>query len=85
MFIIIISHMSMSPFLESIVEMGFQSRRQFAQKIRGHKGYFGKKTSIVFSGEQKNENGSTQILQYSNQKIKILGVYDGKTYNKMIE
>ena len=72
-------------FLESIVEMGFQSRRQFAQKIRGHKGYFGKKTSIVFSGEQKNENGSTQILQYSNQKIKILGVYDGKTYNKMIE
>ena len=70
-------------FLESLVAMGFHNRRQFAQRLRSHKGYFGERTSIVFSGPKKNENGSTQILQYLNQKIKILGVYDGKIFTNI--
>jgi hypothetical protein len=33
---------------------------------------------IQFVGVNKNENGSVQVLEYSDNKIKELGVYDGE-------
>ena len=55
--------------------------RKFKSELASHTGYYGKKTSIKFTGMMNNENGSVQVLEYSNNKIKTLGVYDGNTFS----
>jgi len=71
-------------FLEEIVGNTFLSRKQLAQELRNQKGYFGKNTTIVFTGPKKNKNGSVQVLQYQNQNITVIGLFDGQLYRKNI-
>ena len=55
--------------------------KKFKNELTSHAGYYGKKTSIKFTGMMNNENGSAQVLEYSNSKIKTLGIYDGNTFS----
>ena len=71
-------------FLEEVVGNTFLSRKQLAQELRTIKGYFGKNTTIAFTGPKKNKNGSVQVLQYQNQNITVIGLFDGQRYRKNI-
>ena len=71
-------------FLEEVLRNSFFNRKQLAQKLRNQKGYFGVNTTIGFTGPKKNENGSVQVLQYQNQKITVIGTFEGQSYRKNI-
>ena len=71
-------------FLEEVVGSTFFNRKQLAQQLRNQKGYFGDNTTIVFTGPKKNKNGSVQVLQYQNQEIKVIGLFEGQSYRKNI-
>ena len=71
-------------FLEEVVGNTFLSRKQLAQELRTIKGYFGKNTTIAFTGPKKNKNGSVQVLQYQNQNITVIGLFEGQLYRKNI-
>ncbi len=71
-------------FLEEVVGSTFYNRRQLAQQLRNQKGYFGDNTTIVFTGSKKNKNGSVQVLKYQNQKITVIGLFEGQLYRKDI-
>ena len=71
-------------FLEKVLRNRFVNRKQLAQKLRNQKGYFGDKITIEFTGPKRNENGSVQVLQYQNQKIKVIGTFEGQSYRQNI-
>ena len=71
-------------FIESVASHHILKRRQFLAKLRQHPGYFGEHTSIIFFGKNSNENGSAQVLEYSNKRLKNLGIYDGIKYNNEV-
>ena len=71
-------------FLEEVIRNTFYNRKQLAQKLKNQKVYFGDNTTIGFTGPKKNENGSVQVLQYQNQKIKVIGTFEGQSYRKDI-
>ena len=71
-------------FLEKVLKNTFFNRKQLAQKLRNQKGYFGDNITIGFTGPKKNENGSVQVLQYQNQKITVIGTFEGQSYRKSI-
>ena len=71
-------------FLEEVVGNTFLNRKELAQQLRNQKGYFGENTTIVFTGQKKNQNGSVQVLQYQNQKISVIGLFEGQLYRKNI-
>ena len=71
-------------FLEKVLRNTFLNRKQLTQKLRSQKGYFGDNITIGFTGPEKNENGSVQVLQYQNQKIKVIGTFEGQSYRKNI-
>ena len=72
-------------FVRSITSLGVMNRRQFIDKLRNHDGFNGEHTSIHFTGNNKNENGSARILKYTNQSLQNIGVYDGNTFNPASE
>ena len=71
-------------FIESVASHHILKRRQFLAKLRQHPGYFGEHTSIIFFGKNLNENGSAQVLEYSNKRLKNLVIYDGIKYNNEV-
>ena len=71
-------------FIHSLASYNTFKRRQFSELLRKHSGYFGEHTSIIFFGKNNNENGSAQVLEYSNKKLNNLGIYNGTKYNKKI-
>ena len=64
-------------FIDSIVGNSVMKRRLFIEKLRKHSGFNGKHTYIQFTGVDKNENGVAQVLEYSGEILKHLGVFDG--------
>jgi len=72
-------------FIFSIVEQGITKRRHFIDRLRNHNGFDGERSSITLRGKNNNENGSAQVLEYSNNRIKKIGVYDGEEYSLIIE
>ena len=72
-----IDHVS---FIYSIIEQGISKRKHFLESLKNHNQFDGIHTSIKFMGENKNENGSAQVIEYSNNKIKKTGVYDGEEF-----
>ena len=64
-------------FIQSISPNKILKRRQFLEKLRNHSGFYGEHTSIIFFGKNHNENGSAQVLEYSNNRLTNLGIYDG--------
>jgi hypothetical protein len=64
-------------FIDSIVGNSVMKRRLFIEKLRKHSGFNGKHTYIQFTGVNKNENGVAQVLEYSGEILKHLGVFDG--------
>ena len=71
-------------FLKEVLRNSFVNIKQLAQKLRNQKGYFGNNITIEFNGPKKNENGSVQVLQYQNQKITVIGTFEGQSYRKSI-
>ena len=67
-------------FIYSIIEQGISKRKHFLESLKNHNQFDGIHTSIKFMGENKNENGSAQVIEYSNNKIKKAGVYDGEEF-----
>jgi len=64
-------------FIQSISSQNIWKRRQFLDKLRNHSSFYGEHTSIIFFGKNHNENGSAQVLEYSNNRLTNLGIYDG--------
>ena len=71
-------------FLEQVLKNTFFNRKQLVQKLRNQKVYFGDNITIGFTGPKKNENGSVQVLQYQNQKITVIGTFEGQSYRTSI-
>ena len=65
-------------FISSIIGKGISKRKHFLERLRKNIGFDGNRSSIKFVGVNNNENGSVQVLEYSDNKIKKLGVYDGE-------
>ena len=65
-------------FISSIIGQGISKRKHFLERLRKNIGFDGNRSSIKFVGVNNNENGSVQVLEYSDNKIKKLGVYDGE-------
>ena len=65
-------------FISSIIGQGISKRKHFLERLRKHIGFDGNRSSIKFVGVNNNENGSVQVLEYSDNKIKKLGIYDGE-------
>ena len=77
--------MDHASFVQSIISSGVMNRRQFMDKLRKHSGFHGEQTSIQFTGANRNENGSAQVLEYTQNKLKNIGVYDGTIYSDTAE
>ena len=72
-------------FIQSIIDRGVLKRRQFLEQLRNQPGFHGKSTSILFTGKNKNENGSAQVLEYAKKRLRTLGVYDGESFSHTTE
>ncbi len=77
--------MDHASFVQSIMSSGAINRRQFMDKLRKHSGFHGEQTSIQFTGANRNENGSAQVLEYTQNQLKNIGVYDGTIYSHTSE
>ncbi len=53
------------------------TRTSFTKKINSLNSYSGKSIGIKFGGKNKNENYSTQILEYRNKKMNSIGIHNG--------
>ena len=69
-------------FNDQVLVDNFYNRKQFSQQLKRQK-YFGEKSTIDFSGPSQNENMSVQILKYKDQKIKVIGVFQGDHFQSM--
>ena len=67
-------------FINSVINKGNFKRKKLVDQLRKHKGFYGQHTSIIFKGLHNNENGSSQVLEYKNKRIKTLGIYDGDNF-----
>ena len=63
-----------------MINKGNFKRKKIVDQLRKHKGFYGQHTSIIFKGLHNNENGSSQVLEYKNKRIKTLGIYDGDNF-----
>ncbi len=72
-------------FIFTIVEQGISKRKHFIERLRNHRGFDGTRSSIKLGGKNNNENGSAQVLEYSNNRIRKIGVYDGEEFSQNIE
>ena len=53
------------------------TRRSFVKQINSLHSYAGESIGIKFGGKNKNENYSTQILEYKNKKMNSIGIHNG--------
>jgi len=53
------------------------TRRSFLKQINSLHSYTGESIGIKFGGKNKNENYSTQILEYENKKMNFIGIHNG--------
>ena len=65
-------------YIENIINLGTYTRKQFFKSLRKYKAYSPDNNSINFSGVSKNENMVTLVLKYKQDKMNILGDYDGE-------
>ena len=72
-------------FLNSLILKSNFKRKRLFKELRRSDDFHGDHISIAFKGLNKNESGSSQVLEYKNKKIKTLGVYDGETFSHTIE
>ena len=72
-------------FIYSIVQHGIRKRKHFIEMLRKNNRFDGMNTSILFYGKNNNENGSVQVLEYSNNNLKKIGVYDGEIFSQISE
>ena len=62
-----------------LVKSNFKKNKIYKQLKKNH--FFqGTYSSISLEGKNKNENFSSQILEYRNKNIKTLGIYNGEKY-----
>ena len=67
-------------FIYSIIEQGISKRKHFLENLKSNIQYDGSLTSIKFIGQNKNLNGSAQIIEYSNNKLKKIGIHNGEEF-----
>tara|TARA_S200000501_G_scaffold111109_1_gene104533 strand:+ start:1266 stop:3089 length:1824 start_codon:yes stop_codon:yes gene_type:complete len=67
-------------FIYSIIEQGISKRKHFLENLKKNNRFDGLRTSIKFIGKNNNQNGSTQVLEYSKNKIKKTGTYNGEEF-----
>ena len=72
-------------FIYSITKQGVSKRKHFVERIKKHNGFDGNRSSIKFVGSNNNTNGSVQVLEYSDNEIKKIGVYDGGEFIQNVE
>lgn len=72
-------------FIYSITKQGVFKRKQFIERIKNHNGFDGNRSSIKFIGSNNNTNGSVQVLEYLDNEIKKIGVYDGEEFIQNVE
>jgi len=72
-------------FIQSILEQRVMNRRLFMEKLKTHPGYAGNISSIRFLGQNQNENGLVQVLDYEGHVVNNTGVFDGKNIHKGME
>ena len=62
----------------SIIEQGISKRKHFLENLKNNIRYDGSLTSIKFIGQNKNLNGTAQVIEYSKNKLKKIGIYNGE-------
>ena len=67
-------------FIYSIIEQGISKRKHFLENLKNNIRYDGSLTSVKFIGQNKNLNGSAQVIEYSNNKLKKIGIYNGEEF-----
>ena len=72
-------------FIYSIIEGGISKRKHFLENLKKNNRFDGLRTSIKFIGKNNNQNGSAQVIEYSNNKIKQTGTYNGEEFIQSYE
>ena len=67
-------------FIYSIIEGGISKRKHFLENLKKNNRFDGLHTSIKFIGKNNNQNGSAQVIEYSKNKIKQTGTYNGEEF-----
>ena len=67
-------------FIYSIIEGGISKRKHFLENLKKNNRFDGLRTSIKFIGKNNNQNGSAQVIEYSKNKIKKTGTYNGEEF-----
>ena len=67
-------------FIYSIIEQGISKRKHFLENLKKNNRFDGLHTSIKFIGKNNNQNGSAQVIEYSKNKIKKTGTYNGEEF-----
>ena len=63
-------------YLDTLSKNGVKDRNSFFEKLLVKNTFHGKFISVMFD-DKNNENSLSQIIQYTNSKIKKIGAYDG--------
>ena len=63
-------------YLDTLSKNGVKDRNSIFEKLPVKNTFHGKFISVMFDGKN-NENSLSQIIQYTNSKIKKIGAYDG--------
>lgn len=69
-----------SNFIKDVLVKSNFKKKKIYKQLRSHPFFQGKYSSISLNGENKNENFSSQILEYKDKNLKTLGIYDGENY-----
>ena len=72
-------------FIYSIIEEGISKRKHFLENLKKNNRFDGLHTSIKFIGKNNNQNGSAQVIEYSKNKIKKTGTYNGEEFIQISE
>ena len=67
-------------FIYSIIKGGISKRKHFLENLKKNNRFDGLRTSIKFIGKNNNQNGFAQVIEYSNNKLKKIGIYNGEKY-----
>ena len=69
-----------SSFLEFLFNKKEFKKKKLAEQLRSENYFYGEYTSILLTGKNKNENTSTQVIEYNTNKIRMMGIYDGEAF-----
>lgn len=67
-------------YLKNIIVNSNSKRKKIFKQLRGEILFQGTFSSISLDGTNKNENFSSQVLEYNDKNIKSVGTYDGENY-----